>query len=158
MAFELPATIYSPELLESVIYEINEYLDWYRENKVHQQVGAPAAAEPDHSTETAQTIEAWAEGKSLTLTRIQELVEHLEKLKLPVVHVTLAALPNHTQRQQLVEWFRLNAGTRVLLSFVGDRDIGGGVVIRTPNRVFDYSWKQRLLEGRAKLGEVVRRV
>ena len=156
--FELPAAVYSPELVDSVRYEIEHYLAWYRENKIHKTVGAPAVGEPDHSSETAMVIEAWAARQPLTVASLEALLEYLRELKLPIAHVTLAALPNHTQRQQLVDWFRTTVGPNVLISFVGDRNLGGGIVLRTPNRVFDYSWKQRLMEGRAKLAEVVRRV
>ncbi|MBW4061713.1 F0F1 ATP synthase subunit delta [Candidatus Saccharibacteria bacterium] len=157
-AFVLPPAVYSPELLDSVSYEIEQYLSWYRENRIHTTVGATAITEPDHSTETAQVIQSWTTGQPLTLSSLQSLLKYLRELKLPVAHVTLAALPNHTQRQQLVDWFRGIAGPHVLISFVGDRNLGGGVLVRTPSRVFDYSWKQKLIEGRSKLAEVVHRV
>ena len=38
------------------------------------------------------------------------------------------------------------------------RNLGGGVVIRTPNRVFDYTWKQQLVAARGKLAEILKRV
>ena len=156
--FVLPSSVYSPELLDSVTYEIAQYITWYRENRIHARVGAAGLAEPDHSAETAQVIEAYAAGRPLTLTILDELEKFLRELKLPIAHVTLAALPNHAQRQQLVDWFRLTVGAPMLISFVGDRNLGGGILVRTPNRVFDYSWKQKLIEGRAKLAEVVARV
>lgn len=156
--FALPPSVYSPELLQSVRYEIEQYLAWYRENHIHKTVGAAAIAEPDHSAETAQTIEAWTAGRPLTLGLLEDLLDYLRELNLPIAHITLAALPNHTQRQQLVDWFRTAAGPHVLVSFVGDRNLGGGLLLRTPNRVFDYTWKQKLIDGRAKLAEVIHRV
>ena len=158
MAFDLPQAVYSPELLESVIFEIHQYLDWYRQADVQKKVGSKAVEEPTHSAETVLTIEAWTSGKKLTLESLEELVKVLQELKLPVVHVTLAALPNHTQRTQLVDWFRLNTAPNLLLAFVADRNLGGGIVVRTPNHVFDYSWRQKLVEGRDKIPGIVRNV
>jgi hypothetical protein len=158
VVFSLPTSVYSPELLDSVSYEIEQYLSWYRENRIHQTVGAAQLAEPDHSAETAQVIETWIHGEPLTVTSLEALLGHLKGLRLPTAHVTLAALPNHAQRLQLVDWFRATAGPNVLISFVGDRNLGGGILVRTPNRVFDFSWKQKLIEGRSKLAEVVHRV
>ncbi len=158
MAFELPSSVYSPELLDSVIYELEQYLAWYRQAKVQQKVGARPPAEPSYSAETSQVIKAWLSDKKPSMTAIEELQAHLKSLKLPVVHVTLAALPNHTQRTQLVDWFRALAQHPMLISFVADRTLGGGIVVRTPNRIFDMSWRQRLVEGRSKLGEIVTRV
>ncbi len=158
MAFELPKAVYSPELLESVVFEIQQYLDWYRQSGVKQRVGAQPVEEPTHSAETVLTIEAWTAGKQLTLESLEELITVLKGLKLPVVHITLAALPNHTQRTQLVDWFRLNTAPNLLLAFIADRNLGGGIVVRTPNHVFDYSWRQKLVEGRDKIPEIVRNV
>jgi F0F1-type ATP synthase delta subunit len=79
-------------------------------------------------------------------------------LDLPVVHVRLAALPNRSQRETLVNWFRNSATPQLLVSFVADRNLGGGIVVRTPNHVYDYTWKQQLLAGREKLAGILKRV
>ncbi len=158
MTFVLPPAVYSPELLDSVIYEVEQYLEWHRSNRVKKQAGAALAEEPTHSAETVLVIEAWLVGKPATVEALQELIAHLRGLNLPVVHITLAALPNHAQRSQLVDWFHALLGAAPhLITFVADRNLGGGVVVRTPNRIFDYSWKQRLLDGRAKLPGIISR-
>jgi hypothetical protein len=156
--FKLPAAVYSPQLLESVIYDIQVYLDWIRQNQIRKQVGAKAKDEPNHSDETVLVIEAWLAGRPATLETIEALQTYLRELKLPQIHIMLAALPNRTQRLALVDWFRNNASPELLLSFVADRNLGGGIVVRTPNRVFDFSWKQELVAGRSKLAEILKRV
>jgi hypothetical protein len=156
--FKLPPAVYSPQLLDSVTYEIEQYLDWHRANRVRSRAGAKPAEEPTHSAETVLVIEAWLAGKPATVELLENLIATLHKLSLPVVHVTLAALPNHAQRIQLVDWFRVLAGNhQILISFVAERSMGGGAIIRTPNRIFDYSWRHRLIEGRAKLPEIIAR-
>ena len=158
MGFELPQAIYSPALLESVIYDIQYYLDWRRQNEIRKKVGAKPKDEPTHSAETVIVIEAWMEGKKPTVESLERLLEHLKNLHLPEVHIMLAALPNRGQRETLANWFRNNVTPDVLISFVADRNLGGGIVVRTPNRVFDFSWKQQLLAGHAKLPEILRNV
>jgi hypothetical protein len=157
-AFQLPGAVYSPQLLESVVYDLQNYLDWYRQNQIRKKVGAGPKEEPNHSDETVIVIEAWLAGKPATLESIEALLVYLRELKLPQVHIMLAALPNRSQREALVNWFRTNVGSGLLLSFVADRNLGGGVVIRTPNRVFDYTWKQQLVAARSKLAEILKRV
>ena len=157
-AFELPAAVYSPQLLESVIYDIQYYLDWIHQNQIRKKVGAQAKAQPNHSDETVLVIEAWLGGRPATLELIESLLEHLKALKLPQVHVTLAALPNRGQRETIVKWFRTNTSPQVLVSFVADRNVGGGLVVRTPNHVFDYTWKQELVAARDKLAGILKRV
>jgi hypothetical protein len=156
--FKLPGAVYSPQLLESVIFDLQNYLDWIRQNQIRKQVGAHTKDEPNHSDETVLVIEAWLSGKPATLETIEALLAYLRGLKLPQVHIMLAALPNRTQRLALVDWFRNNATPELLLSFVADRNLGGGIVVRTPNHVFDFSWKQELVAGRAKLAEILKRV
>jgi len=158
VAFELPPVIYSRELLESVIYELEQYLEWYHQSRVKAKVGSQPAAEPTYSAETSLVIKTWFADQKTTITALEELVEYLKSIELPVVHVTMAALPNHAQRAQLVDWFRRTTGQPLLISFVADRNLGGGVVVRTPNHIFDYSWRERLTSGRGKLAEIVDRV
>ena len=158
MAFELPAAIYSPALLESVIYDIQTYLDWIRQNEIRKKVGATRKEEPTHSAETVLVIEAWLAGQPPTLEAVTQLLEYLKKLKPKEIHLTLAALPNRTQREALVAWFRNNVAPGLLVSFVADRNLGGGVVVRTPNHVYDLTWKAQLIEGRSKLAEILKRV
>lgn len=156
--FELPPAVYSPALVESVIYDIQYYLDWYHQNQIRKKVGASAKEEPTHSAETVVVIEAWLHGQPATLDSLKALLVHLRALELPEVHIMLAALPNRAQRESLVNWFRSNVSPHLLLSFVADRNLGGGLVVRTPNRVFDYTWKQQLIAGRNKLAGILKNV
>jgi hypothetical protein len=158
VVFNLPNSIYSQELVESVVYELEQYLAWYRDARVQHKVGAKVAPEPTYSAETAAVIKAWFAGQPTTMAALEQLIDHLKNLKVPVVHITLAALPNHGQRLQLVDWFRGLAGRPVLVSFVADRSLGGGVMVRTPNRIFDYSWRQQLIEGRDKIAGIINHV
>lgn len=158
MAFELPPAVYSPQLLESVIYDLETYLEWYRESSVKKRVGAKPQEEPTHSAETVLVIQTYMDGKTPTLEGLQALLGELRAVKLPEIHLTLAAMPNHAQREALVMWFRRNVSPHVLLSFVADRNLGGGLVVRTPNHVFDFTWKQQLLGRREKLAEIIKRV
>ncbi|HVQ43962.1 MAG TPA: hypothetical protein VMT30_03270 [Candidatus Saccharimonadia bacterium] len=156
--FELPPAIYSPALLESVIYDLQYYLDWTRQNQIRKTVGAKAKEEPSHSAETVLVIKAWQGNAPATLDSLEQLLAYLRGLKLPEIHIMLAALPNHAQRETIVSWFHANVSPRLLLSFVADRNLGGGLVVRTPNRVFDYTWKQQLVAGRSKMAEILKRV
>lgn len=156
--FTLPAAIYSPQLLESVIYDLERYLEWYRQSEVRKRVNAKPDDEPTHAAETVTVIEAWLAGKPATVEAVEALLAYLRKLKLPQVHIMLAALPNRAQREALVLWFRNNVGPGLLLSFVADRNLGGGIVVRTPNHVLDFSWKQQLVDGRKQVAEILKRV
>jgi F0F1-type ATP synthase delta subunit len=156
MAFELPEAIYSPQLLEMVIYDLEQYNEWLRSTNVKKLVGvASESNEPNHSQETLLVIAAWQKEKNSTEASLTELVDVLQKLQIPIVHVTLAALPNHTQRLLLVRWVQALSMPRPLLLFSADRTLGGGVIVRTPNHIFDWSFRQKLEDGKANLGQAV---
>lgn len=156
MAFELPEAVYSPQLLEMVIYDIEQFNEWYRSTSVKKLVGVVSATnEPNHSPETLLVIAAWQKAKNSNQASLTELVDVLKKLQLPIVHVTLAALPNHTQRTLLVKWFQALSSPRPLLLFSADRTLGGGVIVRTPNHIFDWSFRQKLEDGKSKLSQAV---
>ena len=158
MAFNLPSDINSPQLLEAVSFEVERLRSWLSDSEVKQKVGATAAGEPSRSPETQALIDGWLEGKPMTADTLGELIAELAKLKPITVHVTLAALPGEGLKLTLIEWFRKNCRPDLLISFSADRTIGGGLVIRTPNRIFDYSFRQRLIDGRTKIPELVRHV
>ena len=156
MEFELPEVVYSPQLLEMVIFELDQYNEWYREAKVKAKIGVKTdVQEPNHSQETLLVIKAWQLAHGEKEESLIQLLEVLRVLKLPIIHVTLAALPNHLQRAQLVRWFQQLATPRPLLLFSADRTLGGGVIVRTPNHIYDWSFRQKLDEARANLGKVV---
>ncbi len=159
MAYELPPEVYSPHLLESVIYDLQQYTDWYRQTRVQRQVGVTVSRpEPDHSAETEVVIRSHFGDQTPTLETLEGLLTELRALDLPQIHVKLAAMPNHEERRVLVAWFRANVGRTSLISFVADRNLGGGIVVRTPNHVYDYTWKQQLLGGSTKLAGIIRSV
>ena len=160
MAYELPPEVYSPHLLESVIYDLEQYTDWYRQTRIQHKVGAAVASqpEPDHSAETELVIRNHFGSQTPTLETLEGLLAELRALKLPEIHVKLAAMPNHEQRRVLVSWFHTNISSRALISFVADRNLGGGIVIRTPNHVYDFTWKQQLMGGASKLAGIIHRV
>ena len=156
MAFELPEAVYSPQLLEMVIYDLDQYNEWYRSTGVKKLVGvASEANEPNHSQETLLVIAGWQKEKKSEQASLIELADTLKKLQLPIVHVTLAALPNHTQRTLLVRWFQNLRTPSPLVLFSADRTLGGGVIVRTPNHIFDWSFRQKLEAGKSNLSEAV---
>ena len=158
MAFNLPSNINTPQLLEAVEFEVERLRTWLSDSEVKRKVGAKAVAEPSRSPETQTLIDGWLEGRTMTVETLAGLASELTKLKPVTVHLTLAALPGESLKLTLIEWFRTNCCPDLLISFSADRTIGGGLIIRTPNRIFDYSFRQRLIDGRSKIPELIRHV
>ncbi len=158
MGFNLPSEVNTPQLLQAVEFEVDRLRAWLSDSAVKQKVGVKLAPEPSRSPETQAIIDAWLGGKAATADQLAALNDQLKGLKPVTVYLTLAALPAEGLKLQLVDWFRTNCRDDILINFTADRTIGGGIVIRTPNRIFDYSFRQRLIEGRKKLPELIRHV
>lgn len=74
--------------------------------------------------------------------------------KAPVVHLTLAALPNRTLKRQLVEWFRHEINPYMLLTFAVRTDIGGGIVVRAGSHIYDFSFRQQIIGNKHRISEI----
>jgi hypothetical protein len=81
--------------------------------------------------------------------RRMELTENLRVLKdkAPIMHMTFAVDADPEFLQQLVTWIRTEVHPHALLSVGLQPSIVGGVYVRTPNHVHDYSIKT-LLSGK----------
>ena len=74
------------------------------------------------------------------------LKENLRKLKdhAPVVHMTFAVDADSEFLQKLVDWLRKEIHPQTLLSVGLQPNLVGGVYVRTPNHVHDFSIKSYL--------------
>jgi hypothetical protein len=158
VAFNLPPSVNTPQLLEAVHFEVERLRTWLSDRQVKQKVGAFAGNEPSRSPETQVVIDGYLEGKVMTPELLSGLLDELAKLKPVTVHLTLAALPSESLKRTLIDWFRTNCRADLLINFSADRTIGGGLIVRTPNRIFDYSFRQRLIDGRSKIPELIHHV
>lgn len=158
MAFNLPSDITTPQIFEAVQFELERLRDWLSDSVVKRKVGAKPVHEPSCSPETKQLLDSWLGDKAPSASLLTALIEELKKMKPVTVHIVMAALPGDDLKQKLVAWFRTNCRPDALIGFSADRTIGGGIIVRTPNRIFDYSFRERLAKGRYKLPELVRNV
>lgn len=160
-AFRLPPSITSSELLSAVRYELARELEWREQTAVKVLVTKKAPDEndiPERSAETRDVLAAWCGRREATESDVRELAKFLQTFRPVTVHLTLAALPSAAQRERLVSWFRRTCRPDLLVSFAADRTIGGGIIVRTPNHVFDLSFRERLSEGRGAIARAVRNV
>lgn len=158
-SFKLPPSITTAEILSSVRFEIARELEWREQAAVKALVTqkAPSRDElPPLSPEAEDVLAAWCGGRTPEEQDVRGLSEFLKTYHPVTVHLTMAALPVREQRDRLVTWFRKNCHPDTLIAFTADRTIGGGIVVRTPNRVFDLSFRQRLERGKGHIPEAVR--
>lgn len=98
--------------------------------------------------------------KILEDSGIATLVSELEKTieNAPVFEVILPTIPHDSFLNDIGKWFRQEIHPYSLVKVSVRRSIGGGVVLRSKNRLFDLSFRPHILDAKDKLPEVVRNV
>ena len=114
----------------------------------------------DHKTEDTYSIPTMSRALSDFLVANQikivdakartALKERLLRMKdkAPIIHVTFAADADPEFLQQLVGWIRTEIHPEALLSVGLQPSLVGGVYMRTPNHVHDFSLRQLLADKR----------
>lgn len=82
------------------------------------------------------------------LTKLDEL-----KRKAPVVHVSFPTDPQAEIVEKLINWFRQEVDPHIIMQIGSQPTIAAGIILRTPNRQFDFSLRKHLYENRGKLKE-----
>lgn len=156
----LPNSLYSPDQLGIVLMELQTYVERLRDAGVRKRLGRAAdksvAADEQLSPLLATMIEA-AKIEPSDAVQLEALATNLETLRsqAPVVHLTFAAMPNAALKQKIAAWFREQVHPAFLLTFGARGDLGGGVVLQTGSHVYDYSFRQRILDNKAKITQGV---
>lgn len=90
----------------------------------------------------------------------EALLAQLEHIKdnAPSVHISFPSEPTPQILERLVTWFRKEIDPRVVIQVGLQPSIAAGVVLRTPNRQFDFSLRRHLYDNEQKLGEALQRV
>jgi F0F1-type ATP synthase delta subunit len=88
----------------------------------------------------------------------QQLIRKLKTIKdtAPVAHVTFAVEPDITILTDIARWMRDNTHEWALLSVGVQPNIIGGCVMRTPDKVYDVSFKKFFANKQADLQQVIK--
>lgn len=85
---------------------------------------------------------------------LRQYLETVEKTA-PTVHISFASDPSSSFTAQLVGWLRNNIHPDAMLQVGLQPTIAAGCVVRTPNKVFDLSLRQRLSQQSSLLLEAL---
>ena len=157
---ELPDSLYAPEQLQACIFEMERLVAWRHSQDVKEKTGNKVQAAPDFAFST-ELVGLLGEPEGVARWSIAQL--HLWHSQLqawleqPVTHLTFAAPPPAATKLAMVTWFRTEISPTALLKFGVNRNILGGLVIRTRDRIFDLSFRRRLLENQDKIPEIFKR-
>lgn len=151
---ELPTLIFGPiELrrLQRELEALEEYIDQANIRNPGKQADLP---------KTSRLLDGLAGNNGYNLLMPNHR-EHLKKFlkdvetAAPVIHISLAADPSSAFTAKLVAWLRQNIHPYALLQLGLQPSIAAGCVLRTNNKSFDFSLRNRFTEQRALLLEAI---
>jgi ATP synthase delta (OSCP) subunit len=158
---ELPAHLYSPEQLKACAFELDVVLNWRRRQEIKRQSGYTGPMVADF--EVGPNLAAWLGPREvvarLSMAQLDECQKQLEQwLAQPVTHLTFAVTPPDSTKVEMVKWFRTQIQPTALLKFHVNGNIVGGMVVRTPNKIFDFSFRRQLVRHKSLIPEIFKRV
>jgi F0F1-type ATP synthase delta subunit len=109
------------------------------EEQVHEQFSLFLAESLLH---TAKELNITFNSPDITQKFLRDVQEMLKKV--PLVTLRIAITPNDDIVRSVSKWFDAAMGEKVLVSFLVDTSLLGGVVIEWKGTYLDYSLKKRL--------------
>lgn len=152
MKLNLPSTIASPQDLSSVIEEIRDYERWFTHESMKKQLHATRqkSEAPTLSTGASQLIREFQAKKSIAGKSLDGLIDDLEYFakNATSINVILAAPAPNSIKGSIVAWCRKNLSEDILVNFQFNSNILGGMVVRYGSRIFDWSFRRKILAER----------
>ena len=159
MKLTLPSTVASPQDLSDTILDIREYSKWYSHNAI-KKTSSNKSDGPNISSTAKELLRQYAQDHDLNSSGISNLISELEDFKssAPVISVTLATAPTGDLKRDIVEWSRSNLNPNTLVKFQFNATILGGIVVKCGSRIFDWSFRSKIMDSRNKYPEILRNV
>lgn len=160
----LPASISSPQDLGALILELKAYAKWANHVNIKLRMHQKVTTDPPELTPAANELlhlHSWTNnGQPLDAEACEQLINRLNKIKTkaPTVNITLAAPATKQLKTTIVAWCRQNVDPGALVNFQFSASILGGMVVRYGSHMYDWSFRAKIMDNRAKFAEVLRRV
>lgn len=151
--FKLPPTLISRVDVSRLGREVESVDNELESQKVRSQAKGEKKVDY-HMPATSQALSDFLELNTVDMTKGQERAKLKHDLavfkdKAPIIHMTFASQADSESLQKLVAWIRAEIHPQALISVGLQPALVGGVYIRTPNKVFDFSLKQHLHDKRS---------
>lgn len=149
-SLELPTLIFGPV----EIHRLQRELEGLEEYMIQAQIREKGKQAP--LPKTSRLLEALAGNNAFNLlldtdrTKLAEFLKNIAE-KAPVIHISFAADPSSAFTAKIVAWLRTNIHPYALLHLGLQPNIAAGCIVRTNNRSFDFSLRNRFYEQRPLL-------
>ncbi len=137
----LPTSIVSPTDIARLAREMDDLDNFFAQQEIRQG-GAPTAM-----PRVSKLMDQLAADNQLNLLHESErgqlkgLLDSLHQ-SAPVLHISFSVDPPGPYVQKIVDWLRRNIHQHVLVTVGLQPNIGAGCVVRTTNKLFDFSLRE----------------
>lgn len=149
--FALPVSTVTRNDVSKLIREI-ELIDGFLTQASLREAGASSAQMP----KTSNMLDEVTTLNKLNLLQKEDrnkLHEFLTNLRMqaPILHLSFNNEPSQFFQQKLVTWIRQQMHPSILLQIGLSPSIGAGCILRSTNKVFDFSLRQRFIDNKEML-------
>lgn len=150
--FVLPLSVVSRLDVARLVREFEQVDNELTALAVRTKVAAPTQPTPVLSEQLREFIEE----NNLTLDESGERTRLVKQLRLlkdasPTVHMTFASVVDRESLQQIAKWLRESVHPQAIITVGLQPGLVGGVYMRTPNHVHDFSMRGQLERSRGVL-------
>ena len=151
----LPVFINSPADVMRLRREVSVLDEYLRQESLRH-----ADQSPSQLPAMSRLLEELTTANNVNLldpTVRQQLLDFLVNLQTnaPVIYISFAVDPSPAFMQKIVQWFRQNIHPAVLVRVGLQPNIAAGCILRTTNRYYDCSLRERLKRSRTALVEAL---
>ncbi|HMT18990.1 MAG TPA: hypothetical protein PKD20_02775 [Candidatus Saccharibacteria bacterium] len=146
-AISIPNNIVSPTDIARLAREIESLDNFFREQAIR------ASGSPTNAPRVSKLMDQLAADNQLNLLhdadrgQLHALLAQLHQ-KAPVLHISFSVDPPGPYVQKIVDWLRRNIDPHVLVTVGLQPNIGAGCVVRTTNKLFDFSLREYFYQQR----------
>jgi F0F1-type ATP synthase delta subunit len=147
---ELPILIFGPLEVRRLARELEALEEYIEQSEIREPGKQPALPK------TSRLLDALAANNNLNLlvdesrTTLKDFLAEVDT-KAPVIHVSFATDPASAFTAKIVAWLRTNIHPYALLHLGLQPSIAAGCIVRTSNKSFDFSLRNRFFEQRELL-------
>jgi F0F1-type ATP synthase delta subunit len=151
----LPLTLVGDIDITRLLREINSIDDFFVEAEARK---SGDSTQPPRITRVLNDVSLANKYNLLQKSDRQELTKQLNELKktAPAIHISFAAEPSPKALEQVLRWLRENIHPLILLRVGLQPTIAAGCVLRTTNKIFDFSLREHLNKQEPYLVELIR--
>ena len=151
----LPPPVVSLVDVHRLSRELEAFEDYMRQAQVRKS-GSPVTP-----PRTSRLLDELARANQLNILQDadrERLTAFLGSLAdAPSIHISFAADPSAAFTEKIVLWLRANIHPQILLQVGLQPNIAAGCVVRTANKVFDFSLRENFTDKRGLLIEAIGR-